>query len=300
MKRIILFRFHDHLSTCLQRLHILRTLNPDIPIYGLFGGSKKEACNIQKSLSNLLTHCFVPPAISRTLLQSSHACQLCRAGQTKEKYWNWKNGDLLIRTWFQRIGKDVDFDMLHVVEWDLLLTRSIQKLFGHIPPDTVGLTSPQSIHVIGRRWNWTTKDHKRQEFERLMHYVQKHHEYHQYPLCCFGPGSCIPRSFLAEYSRHAIPPLSTDEVRLPLFAHIFGFSIVDTALTPAEYTTLAFSLFNTDKSEVLMSLIRRELNKKHGAAAFHPCTQKIPLPMLKRILQETSGLPTSKHRRFLH
>ena len=288
MKRIILFRFHRHPTICLQRLRMTHALNPHIPIYGLFGGPKREAEKMQKLLTPHLTHFFIVPSISHALLKSSHTCKSCRTGHTIEGYWNWKNGDLLIRTWFQKIGKEIDFDMLHVMEWDLLLTRPIEELFRHISANSIGLTAPQPISVIGRRWNWTTKDHKRQEFEHLMLYVQKHYNYQQHPLCCFAPGNCLPRSFLTEYSHHTIPPLSIDEVRLPLFAHIFGFPIVDTALTPVEYTSLAFSLFNTDQAEVPLSLIEKELKKGKGAPAFHPCTRKLPHSIMERILKNVS------------
>jgi hypothetical protein len=42
MKRIILFRYHANPLVCVDRLELLKKNNPDIPIYGIYGGIEEE------------------------------------------------------------------------------------------------------------------------------------------------------------------------------------------------------------------------------------------------------------------
>ncbi len=266
MKRIILFRFHQDLDVCKQRLEMLQNLNSSIPIYGLCGGSRAFLANAKRQLKNLCISIYCPAK--------------------RDAYWHWKNGDLAIRSWFREVGSLLDFDMLHVIEWDLLLTSPIDDLYRHVPKGSLGLSGVQKIAEVGRRWNWTTKETKREEYLALLKHVRRHYGYTKNPLCCFAPGMCLPKRFLVQYAKHRIPTLSNDEVRLPLYAQIFGFPITDTRLCSTLYKAEEFSLFNTDKVEVPLRAIAQELKNRNGQRAFHPCTTLLPSALLHQTLNQ--------------
>jgi hypothetical protein len=264
MKRIILFRFHQDLDVCKQRLEMLQNLNSSIPIYGLCGGSRAFLASAKRQLRHLCVSIHSPPK--------------------HDAHWHWKNGDLAIRSWFKDVGFLLDFDMLHVIEWDLLLASPIADLYRHVPKGSLGLSGVQKIAEVGRRWNWTTKETKREEYLALLKHVRRHYGYTKNPLCCFAPGACIPKDFLVRYAAHRIPPYSNDEVRLPLYAQIFGFLIADNRLCSTQYEPEEFALFNTDKVEVPLRAIAQELKQRNDQRAFHPCTKLLSSSVLYQML----------------
>src|SRR5262249_22521285 len=108
MRRLILFRFHDRPAICAGRIRHLRALNPDVAIHGLYGGPDDAA-----------------PALPE--LDTTYTL----AG--KSAHWKWKHSDLAARQWFQDVGRGMAFDILHLVEWDLLLSAPLDALYAHIP-----------------------------------------------------------------------------------------------------------------------------------------------------------------------
>lgn len=71
--------------------------------------------------------------------------------------WNWKNGDLLLLDWYREAGHRLSFDVLHFLEWDLLLAEPLERLYAAVPPQAVGLTAPTPLSVIGDDWRWTMR-----------------------------------------------------------------------------------------------------------------------------------------------
>ena len=112
MKRIILFRFHKHPLICKNRLKILKKLNPKIPIYGLYGGDKKDFKKYEQILNKYLVNIY----------------QI----KGKSSFWKWKNSDFAIGKWYREIGKSVTFDMVYIIEWDLLLLSSVNNIYRNI------------------------------------------------------------------------------------------------------------------------------------------------------------------------
>lgn len=50
MKFAILFQFFKDIDVCRNRLKLLKKFNPDIPIYGLFGGEASQADKFRQAL----------------------------------------------------------------------------------------------------------------------------------------------------------------------------------------------------------------------------------------------------------
>ena len=90
MKRIILFRFHKNIRVCKNHIELLQKYNPDVPIYGLYGGKEKDFAHVKKRLDPYLKHTY------------------CVRGKTSQ--WKWKNGDLALLQWYQAYGRKLDFD----------------------------------------------------------------------------------------------------------------------------------------------------------------------------------------------
>ncbi|PKM92132.1 MAG: hypothetical protein CVU81_02130 [Euryarchaeota archaeon HGW-Euryarchaeota-1] len=207
MERIILFRFHKNPEVCRNRLHMLQKYNPDIKLFGLYGGLKKNFPKFKKELGCFFEHIWLIP---------------------KDKDWNWKHGDLAIREWFKYFGYKIKFDTLHLIEWDLLLFDSLSNIYKQIPKEGVGLTGLTPLKNVEPIWYWTSKDPYKTEWKALLKFVKNKFNYTLEPFGCLCGGLCLPRKFIEIYAKTNIPELCHDELRLPLFAQIFGFKMYDT------------------------------------------------------------------------
>ena len=134
MNRIILFRFHTDVSVCENRLRLLKKHNPEVEIFGLFGGQEKDLEKFQKTLNPYLESIY------------------CIRG--KSSSWKRTHGDLAMKLWYENIGKTLSFDTLYYIEWDLLLFESLEKIYGHIPENGIGLTSLTLLKNIEKEWFW--------------------------------------------------------------------------------------------------------------------------------------------------
>lgn len=250
MERIILFRFHKDPVICKNRLRLLKRFNPDIQIFGLYGGPEKDYKKFQKKLKFYLGDIY------------------CIQGKTAS--WKWRNGDLAIRLWYKKIGKTLSFDMLHVVEWDLLLFDSLDKIYKDIPKDGVGLTALTLLKKVERDWPWVSKEPHKSEWNALLNFVRDKFNYNQEPYTCKGPALCLPKRFLERYSSIEIPELCNDELRLSLFSQIFGFKLYDTCFYKRWSNESEKEFFNCDGHEINLSIISKELVKYSGRRVFHP------------------------------
>jgi hypothetical protein len=248
-RRLVVFRFHKAPLVCRSRVALLRRLNPDVPIYGLFGGRSV----LGKRLVGL-DGLYSSPAPAD---------------------WNWKHSDLVLARWYRDVGHTLPFDVLHLVEWDLLLAASLDKLYASVPDDAVGLTALTPTSQLEAEWTWLRRDENRREWEALLARARDEWAYDGVPHGCVGPGPCFPRSFLEAYAQIDPPVLCNDELRLPLFAQILGFSIVDTRLRGPWRGEREDPFFRFRAQEIELSAIKAELAKPDGWRAFHPVRARI-------------------------
>jgi len=251
MKRIILFRYHNvDPAVVLERIVLLKKINPQISIYGLYGG-------IESSFYYY-----------RFLLDSHVAHNYCIKNKTDE--WKWKNVDIAVLLWYNEIGRNLDFEMLHIIEWDVLILDSIDKLYRTIPQNGIGLTGLKELSKLFGKWYWVRDIYQCEQWNNLLQYVQTKFNYKNIPFGSQGPGACLPKSFLEGLSSIEIPELCNDEIRLPLFGQILGYNLYDTGFLNNWFETSEMNYFNCNKRQINAHLINEELSLKNGRRFFHP------------------------------
>jgi hypothetical protein len=258
IKRAVLFRLHTAPLVCRSHVSLLRALNPGVPIYGLYGGPRR-----------------LPGRVLRTLvgldgLQSS----------SQQVGWNWQHSDLAAAAWFRTVGSTLSFDVLHVVEWDLLLLAPLESLYRSVPEGSVGLTALTPISELEQEWTWLRREPNRREWEDLLARARSEWGYDGVPYGCVAGGACLPRSFLEAYAELDPPVLCNDELRLPLFAQILAFPLADTRLRSAWGGERDHPLFHFRAADVPLDAIKAELAKPDGWRAFHPVRRKLDREMI--------------------
>jgi len=256
MKRIILFRFHKEPEICENRLIMLKRFNPGVAIFGLYGGTEKDFGKFD-CLAKYLKNIF--------------------AIENKTSEWKWKNGDLGVRMWFDAIGRNADFEMVHLIEWDLLLFDSLENIYGAIPRNGIGLTGLIELGEVESRWVWTSGKEERPEWVALLEFAKDRYGYKNRPCASLAPGYCLPRNFLADYRAAEIPELCHDELRLPLFGQIFGYKLFDTGFYRKWFDDNEHKYFNCMNLPIGGGIIGDELRSDVGRRVFHPCRDLIDL-----------------------
>ena len=251
-KRIVLFRFHNRFGICRNKLEVIKHYNPGIEIYGLFGGETEDLARAKKMLGAHLMDIYQVPVT--------------------DAVWKWQNGDLSLCDWFRNYGHSVDFDILYLIEWDLLQLGSFENLYRHVPSDGIGLTGLISMKKIPK-WRWILKEPWRSQWLELLAHVQKKYNYKKIPHGCLGPGNVFPRAFIEKYSEIAVPVLCHEEIRFPLFAQVLGFKLYDNGFYQDWYNRTDDDFFSCahDKKEIKRSVMDIEMDKLTGRRVFHPC-----------------------------
>lgn len=251
MERAILFRFHKGAEICEERVKLLKELNPDTKIYGL--GEEIEGVERLKDAGMEHLHMI----------------------GDRNSEWKWMNGDLAILDWFREKGKHEDFDMLHIVEWDLLLAAPLEEIYEDIPEDALGLSGLKPISEAEEYgWPWVTGEY-RDEWLKLREWVEQETGYSAKSYGCIFPACCLPRTFLEEYAQMDAPAYSNDEVRVPLIARALGYEIKRTGFYPEWSNNSIKRYFNATGDLIETEDVRKQLEKTEGKRAFHPVRNKI-------------------------
>lgn len=199
MKRLVLFRFHKEPEICAQKINLLKKMNPDTKIFGL--GENIEGLDMMydAGMEDLFTL------------------------DEKEKRWCWLNGDLAMLDWYEKVGHEVDFDMLHLIEWDLLLTKPLDSIYEGIKE--IGLTGKIDIQRAKELdWNWVTGNmiHR---YEYLCNHLDISTKE---GYGCVLPGCCFCKEFLEYASNLSLPELCNDETRIGAMAASSSLEVSDT------------------------------------------------------------------------
>jgi hypothetical protein len=200
--------------------------------------------------------------------------------------WNWQHSDLALAAWYRDVGSRIPFDVVHVIEWDLLLLEPLESLYAPVLEGAVGLTALTPISELEQEWTWLRREENRREWETLLARARAEWGYDGVPYGCLGPGPCFPRSFVEAYAAIDPPVLCNDELRLPLFAQILGFPLSDTGLRSAWRGEREHPFFHFRDRDIEWSAIQAELANPDGWRAFHPVRTRLEP---KRILSGRSG-----------
>lgn len=257
IRRIVVFRFDRNPLICRSRIRDLRRLNTGVMIAGLYGGDQG-------------IRGFMFRMGSRHVLGLDTFYASRHTGR-----WNWQHGDLALAAWFRDVGNCYEFDVVHLVEWDLLLAAPLAELYQGARADAVGLTAHTALSVVGPDWDWVARPDLRRQAESFFTELRERWGFVDEPHACLGVGPCLPRSFLAAYAGLDVPELGNDELRYPQFARILGFPIVDTGFRTSWHSAQDDSVFNGTGREIAPATIRAELRRPDGRRAFHPVRRRV-------------------------
>lgn len=258
MQPDILFWFYKEFDLCRVRLIRLRRLNPDINIYGLYGGPASLSFEAAEKTADLLDDFYVYP-------------------HDREAKWKWKHGDQLIAEWHKDRGQYLKWQSIFVCQWDMLVTAPQASLFSSLQPGEILLSGLRPVANMGDWWNWTRPDNP--NFLAFKQLMQKQYGMEEQDLmACLFIVVCFPRIFLDKYVEINHPRVGFLEYKIPSLAKAFGLTFCqqhnflpwwpgdpEMKNWRAEKKVLAPLL-----QEVSKQSIQTALSKEDGPRIFHP------------------------------
>ena len=263
MNPSVLFWFYKDVDVCRNRLQLIRRDNPDVSIFGLFGGDQSQAASFESQLSPYLDDFFAFP-------------------DGKSKAWKWHNGDLMIADWYDQRGRFLQWDTVAVLQWDMLVFGRLSEVFSELREGEILLSSTRPVDEVSSWWSWASDP--RVSLAGFMQILREQFGYDGSAVCCQFVVACLPRQFLERYSA-VRPEYGFIEYRVPTFARAFGVPVCSsrrfdcwwadepaTKKSRSRDIVLTAALIQIPFLRVCSHLIRRD-----GARVFHPYDGMFPL-----------------------
>ncbi|MCG8699623.1 MAG: hypothetical protein MI922_16330 [Bacteroidales bacterium] len=270
MKRIILFRYHKDFELIKQRVKLIRLINPEVSVHGLYGGEINA-----DGLSELENDC----------LDSNYT--LTETDSEKK----WMHADVQYIEWYKKHGQDLEFDWLHVVEWDLLMLDRIENLYPLLMADEVPCTGLIELKEIEKTWYWGRNEMRRQELDKLVKYFNNNlpNDFKLYGM--LGPGVTFSRYVMQKLSELEFPVTDiNEELRIPVLIQMISCKLTDTKFYRKWFSSSEEKIFNATGKDIKLKTIEKELKKKGGRRVFHPYRDYIDADNLYKLYTENSSI----------
>lgn len=270
MKKIIIYRYHGHFEPNSHRIRLLKEIEPEVPVYGIYGGEPGFFQQANHKLGSLLENNYC-----------------LKVG---DRYWKWLHADVTYKMWYQDVGRHVDFDRAYVMEWDLLIFAKLQSLFPKAREGNTLCTGLIPLERVARYWYWMNPANR----PRVEDFFKRVNKYYNKPFVKYaslGPGLSAPKSFFEGLTRLKIFEANiTDEIKIPVWSQLLGIEPESNDLYRKWFSYHEMRFFNANITPVRPGTIRRELKKKHGRRAFHPFLEPATFEVLAEMYENT------KHR----
>ena len=166
----------------------------------------------------------------------------------------WYNQDIAILNWFSQQGKNIDFEYLVFLEYDVYLTRPISDIYSEYTRYDAGFVNYKQVT---HEWVWYHRPHKARDF--LKKWLQKHGLKTTLYACLFV-GNIVSREVLEELERIPYPHYGFCEMRWPTIITALGFKC-----TRLNFPAVRYRPFY-EKQDIIM-------HKEFGI--FHPVIEDI-------------------------
>jgi hypothetical protein len=257
MKLAILFWFYKETEICENRLQILKKYNPDLKIYGLFGGEQSEAEEYKNRLGKYLDDFYISPF--------------------SDSDWKWINGDLMILDWYEKRGKNLDWDSVAVVQWDMLVFDSLADQFKDMKKGEIFISGLRPLNEeIEEKWDWVKiGGEERKNYLKFLEYIKNQYGYIGETLCSLFIFEIFPREFLEKYATIENKEIGMLEYKVPMYAKILEIPFFEKDLGVWWFEPEGSTKpLNAVPKEIERVYVEAELKKKEGFRIFHPYFQK--------------------------
>lgn len=250
----ILFWYYKFPDVCRSRVRALRRLHPTASIFGLYGGDPAnypDFADLNRCLDD--NWCF---------------------DTARDTEWKWLHGDQMINEWFNKRGRELVWDSVAIVQWDMLVCAPLDQVFEPLGRQDVYLPGVRPVEDVRAFWWWAQPDTPQEAaMNGFVRGLGKQHQIRQLLGCQFLC-AVLPRRFLELYGSMPDGENGFLEYKLPTCAEAFGLHLRD-------YPQLAVSwpgdprdpgpvLLSARKEPIRARDILRAWLQPAGVRLFHP------------------------------
>jgi hypothetical protein len=290
VKLAILFWFYCNIDLCRNRLEILRDFNKDIRIFGLFGGLRSDAENVERSLDGLLDDFYVFDG-------------------ERDEWWKWHNGDLMIADWFRKRGHCLAWDTIIVVQWDMLILGPVESVFSMLKPGEALLSGLRPLAEVAKWWMWTDVNDPevQRDLRAFIRRLEREYNYQGDLWCCLFIVVCLPRKFLKRYVDAGPPEEGFLEYKVPTMARMFGIPLCREHPFKPWWHTYFWNrwvspgqrVLNAAREDVSSEVLIHEA-MTNGVKAFHPYRQYLSVEMARHLADGAAASSGASFCRTAH
>jgi len=267
MKEIILYRYHNHPELVRSRLKLIQRMEPDKPIYGIFGGKATDYHQACHYLKDLLEDNYLIPV--------------------SDPRWKWLHADITYKMWFREVGQYIGFDRAYILEWDLLMLEQLNNLYPNTEANKVVCTGLIPLEKVSKFWYWTNAQN-RPKVESFYNKVSRHYNQSFVRYASLGPGLCVPKAFFEGLNQLTLIEADiSDEIKIPVWSQIMGLKPVSNDFYKKWFSFFSMRFFNANVANIQMKTIRREMQKQKGRRVFHPFRDSTDSETLYQIYRDS-------------
>ncbi|MDX2114305.1 MAG: hypothetical protein SFZ24_01620 [Planctomycetota bacterium] len=270
MQPAVLFWFYKRFDVSRERLGLLRAMNPGAAIFALFGGAPNDTDAARACTDGLADDFWCYP-------------------EPHDPRWKWRHGDQLIARWHRDRGRDLDWNTIFIMQWDLLAARPLAELFADLAPGEALFSGLRPFAEVEAWWPWADPSSwALYDFRKVL---RLRLAYRGPLLACLFIVPCLPRVFLDRFVAMGAPRAGFLEYKLPTLAAALGIPVRNAhphepwwSQDPAQQDADAGRrALNAVQQEVTEDTILAELSRPLGRRLFHPVSEPLS-PRLRAAL----------------
>ncbi|KXI28505.1 hypothetical protein [Paraglaciecola hydrolytica] len=200
---VILFWFYKEIPLCQERLEHFKKLNPDMPIYGLYGGEKSKLGELDE-IATYMEHLYV-------------------FEKEASAKWKWLNGDQMLVDWYRQIGGTFSWDRVFILQWDLIMYQPLDYFIGDVKANQFIIPGVRNIKNVQAWWP-NFEENRINEFRS---YLKDNFNYEGIISCSLFICALLPREFFEYYKNREYPEAYFLEYKIPTVLNALGFESYD-------------------------------------------------------------------------
>ena len=258
----ILYWFYKEPEITKNHLEILKRHNPDRKIYGLYGGDKQKKTLFLDSLSDLLDDFWEYPGT-----------------YGDDSYTKWIHGDLLLLDWYDKRGRDLEWESIAITQWDMLIFDDILNILPGLQKNQLYFAGYRSINdKIENRWKWTKPEGEyRHDYDTFRKYVDERFGWHEPVKVCLYIFEVLNRKFFDRSLEIEDKKIGMLEYKNPTLAAAWGLDIYEKDLGvfwQDWYTMDTAALIAIGNAFVSDDFVKEQIGRSGGWRMFHPNLSK--------------------------
>lgn len=262
MRQDILFLFYSNFGLCQANLKRLRRLNPDVKIFAYYTGSPENRVTAAEAVEGFVDDYYAFPF-------------------DRPARWRWQHFDQMLVVWFEKRGRELEWDTVFLVQWDMLVAAPIQKIYPELMPNQALLTPVRCMSEIEDTWFHAQPENS--DLQGFRHWLKVRFGYNDEiyatPVVIAG----LPRCFFVAALDRGYPETGYIEYTLPTMMYVYGIEVAyDTRYEvwwnpeSVEGCRPVGCTVSVDQVQIPRSQMYEELSRADGNRIFHPIVRPIP------------------------